>query len=97
MADALAAAAGAVVILVALGLIGLLKSGGRPAAPAQLLTSIQLLGSGVVAALLLLAFALPDPALLDAALALALLSAFAAAALQSSLAARRGDTPAGGE
>ncbi len=66
-----------VLAMVALGLIRILRG---PAA-ADRVMAVQLLGTGGIAALLLLAIATQAPALLDVAMTLALLAAFASAAL----------------
>ncbi len=58
--------------------------------------SVQLLGTGGVAILMLLFAALAAPAILDAALALALLAAFATAALHVSLAPGARQSEGGG-
>ena len=76
MADFLVAAAGFVLATVALGLVRILRGPGdddRIMAP-------QLLGTGGIAALLLLAEAMRVPAAVDAALISALLAAFVTAA-----------------
>ena len=73
MAEFLIAAAGFVLAMVALGLLRIL----RGPADADRLMAAQLLGSGGVAALLLLATALGVPAVVDVALLLALLAVFA--------------------
>jgi multicomponent Na+:H+ antiporter subunit F len=66
-----------VLAMVALGLIRILRG---PAA-ADRVMAVQLLGTGGIAALLLIAIATHVPALLDVAMTLALLAAFASAAL----------------
>jgi len=66
-----------VLAMVALGLIRILRG---PAA-ADRVMAVQLLGTGGIAALLLLAIATHVPALLDVAMTLALLAAFSSAAL----------------
>jgi multicomponent Na+:H+ antiporter subunit F len=73
MAEFLIAAAGFVLAMVALGLLRIL----RGPANADRLMAAQLLGSGGVAALLLLATAIGVPAVVDVALLLALLAVFA--------------------
>ena len=76
VADFLVAAAGFVLATVALGLVRILRGPGdddRIMAP-------QLLGTGGIAALLLLAEAMRVPAAVDAALILALLAAFVSVA-----------------
>lgn len=76
MAEFLFAAAGAVLLTVLVGLWRVL----RAAAPADRLIATQLLCSGAIAALLLVAAATGTIALLDVALVLALLGAFASVA-----------------
>ena len=73
MAEFLVAAAGFVLAMVALGLARILRGPGD----ADRLMAAQLLGSGGVAALLLLAAGTGVPAVVDVALLLALLAAFA--------------------
>ena len=85
MSDFLLAAAVLVLATVALGLVRTLKG----PADADRMMAAQLLGSGGVAALLLLGVATGAPALGDLALVLALLAAFAAVAFVSG--ARGGD------
>lgn len=72
MADFLLAAAGFVLAMVALGLIRILWGPGD----ADRIMAAQLLGTGGIAALLLLARAMSMPAAVDVALILALLAAF---------------------
>ena len=76
MADFLLAAAGFVLTMVALGLVRVLYG---PAA-ADRIMSAQLLGTGGIAALLLLAEGMRVPAGVDIALILALLAAFVSVA-----------------
>ncbi len=76
MTSFLVSAAIFVLAMVAIGLFRVLRG---PDA-ADRLMSAQLLGSGGIAALLLLSVATEAPALLDVAVLLALLSAFASAA-----------------
>ncbi len=76
MADFLLAAATFVLAMVALGLVRILRG---PSAADRIMAA-QLLGSGGIAALLLLAAATGMPAAVDVALLLALLAAFASAA-----------------
>ena len=85
MNDLLLAAAAFVLATVALGLVRIL----RGPADADRMMAAQLLGSGGVAALLLLGLATGAPALGDLALVLALLAAFAAVAFVAL--AHRGD------
>lgn len=76
MAEFLLVAGALVLATVALGLIRLLRG---PAAADRMMAA-QLVGSGGVGVLLLAAVAMERPAVIDVALALALLSAFAAIA-----------------
>jgi multicomponent Na+:H+ antiporter subunit F len=76
MAEFFLAAAGFVLAMMALGLLRLLRGPGR----SDSLMAAQLLGTGGIAVLLLLAAAIPTPGLVDAALVLALLAAFVSAA-----------------
>ena len=76
MADFLLAAAGFVLAMVALGLVRILRGPGD----ADRIMAAQLLGSGGIAALLLLAAAMSVPAAVDVALTLALLAAFVSVA-----------------
>ena len=81
MAEFLVAAAGFVLAMVALGLARIL----RGPANADRLMAAQLIGTGGIAALLLLAAGTRVPAAVDAALTLALLAAFAAVAFVNSV------------
>lgn len=76
MAEFLFAAAGLILLMVALGLFRVLRGPDE----ADRLMSAQLLGSGGVAALLLLAIAMDVSAIVDVAMMLALLAAFASVA-----------------
>jgi multicomponent Na+:H+ antiporter subunit F len=76
MAEFLVAAACFVLAMVALGLARILRGPGD----ADRLIAAQLLGTGGIAALLLLAAGTGVPAAVDAALTLALLAAFAGVA-----------------
>ena len=76
MPEFLLAAAALVLLTVAVGLLRLL----RGPTDADRVMAVQLLGTGTVAVLLLLASALDVPAVVDVALVLALLAAFLAAA-----------------
>jgi len=76
MADFLLAAAGFVLATVTLGLVRIL----RGPSEADRIMAAQLLGSGGIAALLLLAEAMSVPAAVDVALTLALLAAFVSVA-----------------
>lgn len=81
MAEFLVAAAGFVLAMTALGLTRIL----RGPADADRMMAAQLLGTGGIAALLLLATGTKVPAAVDAALTLALLAAFASVAFVNSL------------
>lgn len=72
MAEFLLAAAGFVLATVAVGLVRILRGPGD----ADRIIAVQLLGTGGIAALLLLAQAMSVPAAIDVALVLALLAAF---------------------
>ena len=87
MADFLLAASGFVLAAVALGLIRVL----RGPADAERMMAVQLLGTGGSAALLLMAIEVP--ALVDVALVLALLAAFASVAFVISSARSAAGTP----
>src|SRR5271170_1979641 len=76
MADFLLAAAGFVLTMVALGLVRILRGPGD----ADRIMAAQLLGTGGIAALLLLGAAMSMPGAVDVALILALLAAFVAVA-----------------
>ena len=76
MADLLLPAAGFVLIMVALGLVRIL----RGPTVADRIMAAQLLGTGGIATLLLIAAATGMDAAIDVALVLALLAAFASAA-----------------
>jgi multicomponent Na+:H+ antiporter subunit F len=76
MADILLVAATVLLAIVALGLFGILR---RPADVDRMMAP-QLVGTGGVAILLLLADATATPSLVDVALTLALLAAFATVA-----------------
>ncbi|HMR33573.1 MAG TPA: monovalent cation/H+ antiporter complex subunit F [Geminicoccaceae bacterium] len=86
MAEFLLAAAGMVLVSVALGLVRVLRGPGT----VDRMMAAQLLGSGGVAILLLLGNATAQPAAVDVALTLALLAAFASVALAR---ARQEDPP----
>ena len=87
MADFLLAAAGFVLATVALGLVRIL----RGPSEADRIMAVQLLGSGGIAALLLLAEAMSVPAAVDVALTLALLAAFVSVAFVKGFARSRAD------
>jgi multicomponent Na+:H+ antiporter subunit F len=76
MADFLLAAAGFVLAMVAIGLARIIKGPGD----ADRVMAVQLLGTGGIAVLLLLAPAIPVPGMIDLALVLALLAAFVSVA-----------------
>jgi multicomponent Na+:H+ antiporter subunit F len=76
MADFLLWMAAFVVLMVALGLLRVARGPGR----AERMMAAQLLGTGAIGALLLLSAAVGEPAVVDVALTLALLSAFASIA-----------------
>ena len=76
MADFLLAASGFVLLLVAVGLARVLRGPGD----ADRMMAAQLLGTGGIAALLLLGAATGEDAVVDVALTLALLAAFASIA-----------------
>jgi multicomponent Na+:H+ antiporter subunit F len=80
MAEYLLTAAGFVLAMVALGLVRVLRGPGT----ADSLMAAQLLGTGGIAALLLLGTATAQPAIIDVALTVALLSAFASVAFVTS-------------
>jgi multicomponent Na+:H+ antiporter subunit F len=73
VADFLLGAAGFVLVMVAMGLLRILRGPGD----ADRLMATQLLGTGGIAALLLLGAATDKAAVVDVALTLALLAAFA--------------------
>ena len=76
MADFLLAAAGFVLVTVAVGLVRILRGPGD----ADRIMAAQLLGTGGIGALLLLAQAMSVPAAIDVGLVLALLAAFVSVA-----------------
>ena len=87
MADFLLAAAGFVLATVALGLVRILRGPGD----ADRIMAAQLLGTGGIAALLLLARATGVSAAVDVALVLALLAAFVSVAFVESVARSTAD------
>jgi multicomponent Na+:H+ antiporter subunit F len=89
MADFLAAAGVIVLCFVAVGLIRVL----RGPATADRMMAAQLLGTGGAAALILFAVARGDAAIVDVAVLLALLAAFASAAFVTTARAGRRDGP----
>jgi multicomponent Na+:H+ antiporter subunit F len=93
MADFLIGTAGFVLAMVALGLLRIIRG---PTETDRMMAA-QLLGTGGVAALLLLAVASQTPSIVDVALMLALLAAFASVAFvrsASNPAARSADATA---
>jgi multicomponent Na+:H+ antiporter subunit F len=93
MAEFLFAAAAFVLAMVALGLVRIL----RGPSVADRIMAAQLLGTGGIAALLLLSGATGMPAATDVALSLALLAAFASVAFVNGIAAWDGRKAADGE
>jgi multicomponent Na+:H+ antiporter subunit F len=92
MAEFLLAAAAFVVLTVALGMLRVMRGPGD----AERLMAAQLLGTGGVAALLLLGVASAESASLDVALTLALLAAFAGFAfVKAQASAAQEDQPPG--
>jgi multicomponent Na+:H+ antiporter subunit F len=87
MAEFLLAAAGFVLAMVALGLVRILRGPGD----ADRIMAAQLLGTGGIATLLLLAKAMSLPAAVDGALILALLAAFVTVAFVKGFAHSRAD------
>jgi multicomponent Na+:H+ antiporter subunit F len=76
MSEFLLSAAAFLVLMVALGLLRVARGPGR----AERMMAAQLLGTGAIGALLLVGAATGDGAVIDVALTLALLSAFASIA-----------------
>lgn len=89
MADMLFLAATLLLVLTAAGLFVLWRRGGD----ADRLLAIQLLGSGCIAVLLLVAVATQEASGLDVALLLALLAALAACAYRAAMGRARGARP----
>ncbi len=87
--DFLLAAAVFVLAMVALGLVRIL----RGPEEADRMMATQLFGTGGIAALLLLGVATQAKAVLDVALTLALLAAFASVAFARSASSSKGDDP----
>jgi multicomponent Na+:H+ antiporter subunit F len=87
MPDFLLTAATFVLVMVALGLIRILRGPGD----ADRMMAAQLLGSGGIAALLLLGVATEAKAVIDVALTLALLAAFASVAFVQGISRPDGD------
>ena len=73
MADFLLAAACVILLIVAAGLVRLLRGPGE----ADRMMAVQLLGTGSIALIMLIGVASHQPAMIDVALVLALLAAFA--------------------
>jgi len=90
MSELLLAAAGLIVLTVAVGLARVL----RGSDDAERLMAVQLLGTGGIAALLLIAYATDVPGVEDVALGLALLAAFATIAFVNLIDAEQGDLEA---
>ncbi len=89
MAEFLLAAAGFVLVMVALGLLRILRGPGE----ADRMMAAQLLGSGGIAALLLGGTAIGDGSIADVSLTLALLAAFASIAFVKFAPSSTGDDP----
>ena len=89
MAEFLLAAAGFVLVMVALGLLRILRGPGE----ADRMMAAQLLGSGGIAALLLGGTAIGDGSIADVSLTLALLAAFASIAFVKFAPSSSGDDP----
>ncbi len=90
MSELLLAAAGLIVLTVAVGLGRILRGSDDVAR----LMAVQLLGTGGIAALLLIAYATNVPGVEDVALGLALLAAFATIAFVNLIDAEQGDLEA---
>jgi len=88
--ELLLAASGLILLAVALGLARVL----RGPSEVERLMALQLLGTGGIAALLVVAYATNVPGVDDVALGLALLAAFAAIAFVNLLEADDGETEA---
>ena len=84
------AAAGLIILMVAIGLARIL----RGSSDVEKLMAVQLLGTGGIAALLLIAYATSVPGVEDVALGLALLAALATIAFVNLLDADQGDAEA---
>lgn len=89
MNELLLVAAGLIVFTVAVGLARISRG-----SDVEGLMAVQLLGTGGIAALLLIAYATSVPGVEDVALGLALLAAFATVALVNLLDAEHGDAEA---
>ena len=92
MTEFLLSASGFVLSMVAVGLARILRGPGD----ADRMMAAQLLGTGGIAALLLLGAATGEEAVVDVALTLALLAAFASIAFVKALPAASGDDAAAG-
>ena len=90
MNELLLAASGLILLAVALGLARVLRGPGD----VERLMALQLLGTGGIAALLVIAYATNVPGVDDVALGLALLAAFAAIAFVNVLEVEQGETEA---
>ncbi len=90
MNELLLAQAGLIVLAVAIGLARILHASND----VEKLMAVQLLGTGGIAALLLIAYATNVPGVEDVALGLALLAAFATIAFVNLLEAEQGDAEA---
>jgi multicomponent Na+:H+ antiporter subunit F len=90
MSELLLAAAGLIVLTVAVALARIL----RGSDDVERLMAVQLLGTGGIAALLLIAYATHVPGVEDVALGLALLAAFATIAFINLIDAEQGDIEA---
>jgi len=90
MNELLLAAAGLIILMVAIGLARIL----RGSSDVEKLMAVQLLGTGGIAALLLIAYATSVPGVEDVALGLALLAPFATIAFVNLLDAEQEDAEA---
>jgi multicomponent Na+:H+ antiporter subunit F len=90
MNEMLLAAAGLIVFMVAVGIARILLASND----VERLMAVQLLGTGGIAALLLIAYATNVPGVEDVALGLALLAPFATVAFVNLLDADQGDAEA---
>jgi multicomponent Na+:H+ antiporter subunit F len=90
MNELLLAAAGLILFTVAVGLVRIMRGSDE----VEGLMAVQLLGTGGIAALLLIAVATSVPGVEDVALGLALLAAFVAIAFVNLLDADHGDAEA---
>lgn len=93
MAEFLSGAAAFVLAMVALGLVRVV----RGPTDADRMMAAQLLGTGGITALLLVSVATATPAVVDVALVLALVAAFASAAFVTHAPGRHGTGAAGRE